>query len=301
MKIVIAGGTGFIGSYLEKEFTRRGDRVFILTRKPEFENHIYWDAKTPGKWVEILENSDVLINLTGKSVDCRYTRRNKELIINSRVDSTKILGKALRSLNHPPKLWINSSTATIYKSNYNEPWNEQGEKGDDFSMGVAKAWEEAFFSEKTGLIRKVALRIAIVLGEEGGAFPKLVSLSKLGLGGKQGTGKQKVSFVHIKDVYRAILFLIKDKALSGVFNLSSPFPVTNEYLMKELRAFTGSPIAINSPAWLLEIASFFMRTESELVLKSRNVVPERLINEGFQFKYPQLSSLIQSFNPSAVK
>lgn len=286
MKIIIAGGTGFLGKSLEKYFTEKGDQVYILTRNPKRENEIYWDAQTIGEWKNSLENADVLINLTGKSVDCRYHEKNKKEIYSSRIDSTKILQKAVDQCSEKPKIWLNASSATIYiHSEKNLNTEENGIIGDDFSMNICKSWEKEFFDVKSEDIRKVALRTSIVLGKNGGAFPKLKMITKLGLGGKQGRGNQMVSWIHIDDFCKAVEWIIQRETISGVVNLTAPAPVSNENMMKKLRNKMKVPFGLNAPVWQLEVASIFLNTETELLLKSRNVYPEKLIKNGFQFIY----------------
>jgi len=193
-KIIIAGGTGFLGKALEKYFTEQGDEVFILTRKPKVNNHLKWDAKTKGTWVNHLNNATALINLIGKSVDCRYTATNKALILNSRIYSTNVLNKVLAELEHPPGVWINAGSATIYDHTYSHLNTEaKGVIGNDFSMDVCKQWEAAFFEHSIPDVRKIVVRTSIVLGNGGGAFPKMKQITQIGLGGKQGNGKQRVS------------------------------------------------------------------------------------------------------------
>lgn len=289
MKIIIAGGKGFLGNALEKYFIEREHIVKILTRNPSRSNEIAWNAKTVSKWVDELENSDVLINLTGKSVDCRYTQKNKTEILNSRIESTQILQKAIDLCKKPPKIWLNSSSATIYIHAENQLMTEEnGIIGDDFSMSVCKNWERVFFEKSNDEIRKVALRTAIVFGNEGGAFPKLKMITKLGLGGKQGRGNQKISWIHIDDFCRAVEFIIQNQQINGVINLSSPNPIDNESFMKSLRSAFGMSFGINSPTFLLEFASIFLQTETELLLKSRNVYPEKLLNSGFKFRFEKV-------------
>ncbi len=194
MKIIIAAGTGFLGKNLEKYFVEKGNQVYILTRNPKRENEIHWDAKMLGEWKNVLENSDVLINLAGKSVDCRYTDKNKKEIYDSRIESTKVLQQAIDQCINKPKIWLNVSSATIYiHSETHLNTEENGIIGDDFSMNICKSWEKEFFKSKTENVRKVALRTSIVLGNNGGAFPKLKMITKFGLGGKQGRGNQNVS------------------------------------------------------------------------------------------------------------
>lgn len=293
MKIIIAAGTGFLGQNLEAYFTAKGDQVYILTRNPKRNNQIYWDAQTVGEWKNILEKADVLINLAGKSVDCRYSEKNKSEILASRINSTKVLQEAIDSCNVRPKIWLNASSATIYvHSEKNMNTEENGVIGDDFSMNICKSWEEEFFKTRNTDIRKVALRTSIVLGNNGGAFPKLKMITKLGLGGKQGRGKQMVSWIHIDDFCRAVDWIIQNKKMDGIINITAPAPLSNEAMMKILRKQLKVPLGLNAQVWQLEIVSIFLKTETELLLKSRNVYPEKLIENGFCFNYPSFSESI---------
>ncbi|PWN72232.1 TIGR01777 family protein [Chryseobacterium phosphatilyticum] len=286
MKIIIAGGTGFLGENLEKYFTEKGNKVDILTRRPKRKNEIYWNAKTTGEWNSILENSDVLINLTGKSVDCRYHDKNKQEIYSSRIDSTRVLQEAIDACHDKPKIWLNASSATIYvHSEKHLNTEENGIIGDDFSMNICKSWEEEFFKIKNENVRKVALRTSIVLGNNGGAFPKLKMITRVGLGGKQGKGNQMVSWVHIDDFCRAVEWIINHKDISGAINITAPEPVSNEIMMRKLRKQFNVSFGLDAPVWQLEIASIFLKTETELLLKSRNVYPQKLLKNGFQFSF----------------
>jgi uncharacterized protein len=289
MKIIIAGGSGFLGKSLEKYFMKNAHEVWIFTRKPKHFNEIYWDATNLGNWTEKLENADVLINMTGKSVDCRYNDANKIEILNSRINSTKILQKAVENCKNPPKTWLNSSSATIYVHAETQLMDEEnGVIGDDFSMNICKSWEKAFFEDKLNRTRKVALRTAIVLGNEGEAIKKLKLITRLGLGGKQGRGNQKMSWIHVNDFCRAVEFAIQNTDIQGVINICSPNPLSNIEFMSELRKALKMPFGIDSPVWLLELASIFIQTETELLLKSRNVYPKRLLEHGFRFDFPTL-------------
>ncbi|MGL6125832.1 TIGR01777 family oxidoreductase [Chryseobacterium artocarpi] len=295
MKIIIAGGTGFLGENLETYFTKKGNQVYILTRKPQRENEIYWDAKTIGDWKNMLEKTDVLINLTGKSVDCRYHDKNKQEIYSSRINSTKILQEAIDQCTEKPKLWLNASSATIYvHSEKHLNTEENGVIGDDFSMNICKSWEAEFFKGKNGKTRKVALRTSIVLGNNGGAFPKLKTITKLGLGGKQGRGNQMISWIHIDDFCNAIDWIIQNETITGPINITAPAPISNEMMMNQLRKAYNVPFGVNAPVWQLEIASIFMKTETELLLKSRNVYPERLMKSGFRFFFPTFDEAIHN-------
>lgn len=295
MKIIIAAGTGFLGRNLERYFIEKGNQVYILTRNPKRKNEVYWDAQTLDKWKDFLEDSDVLINLTGKSVDCRYTDENKKEIYTSRIESTKVLQQAIDNCINKPKVWLNASSATIYvHSEKHLNTEENGIIGDDFSMNICKSWEKEFFKVGHDEVRKVALRTSIVLGKNGGAFPKLLQITKLGLGGKQGKGNQNVSWIHVDDFCRAVEWIIENENISGPINVTAPNPLSNEELMKKLRARLRMPFGMNAPIWQLEIASIFLRTETELLLKSRNVYPEILVKNNFRFSFPDIDVTLQN-------
>ncbi|WP_294298852.1 TIGR01777 family oxidoreductase [uncultured Chryseobacterium sp.] len=294
MTISIAAGTGFLGKNLEQYFTEKGHQIYILTRSPKRRNEFLWDARTLGEWKNLLETTDVLINLAGKSVDCRYTEKSRNEIYHSRIDSTRVLQEAVDQCNHKPKIWLNASSATIYiHSETHLNTEEGGIIGDDFSMNICKSWEQEFFRTNTDNVRKVALRTSIVLGNNGGAFPKLKTLTKFGLGGKQGRGNQKVSWIHIHDFCKAVEFVIAHKNIAGPVNVTAPDPLSNERFMKELRRKMKIPFGLNAPVWQLEIASVVLRTETELLLKSRNVSPDKLLKNGFEFTYPKLETALK--------
>lgn len=295
MKIIIAAGTGFLGKNLEKYFTEKGNEVYIVTRSPKRNNEMYWNAKTLGEWKNILENADILINLAGKSVDCRYTEKNKKEIYSSRIDSTKVLQQAIDDCRNKPKVWLNASSATIYVHSETQlNTEENGIIGDDFSMNICKSWEKEFFKAKTENLRKVALRTSIVLGNNGGAFPKLKMMTKLGLGGKQGRGNQNVSWIHIDDFCKAIQFIIDHENISGKINITAPNPLSNEDFMRKLRQQMKISFGLNASVWQLEIASIFLGTETELLLKSRNVYPDKLMKSGFEFSYLEIDSAFKN-------
>ncbi|MDQ7949903.1 MAG: TIGR01777 family oxidoreductase [Pedobacter sp.] len=281
-KIVIAGGTGFIGKYLSEKFQADGYEVLVISRQPD---HIQWDNEP--EMVEALEQAELLINLAGKSVNCRYDKENKMQILKSRTETTTALGNAILKCKQPPQLWINSSTATIYRHAEDRPMSERnGEIGSGFSVNVAKRWEASFFSFDFPKTRQIALRMAIVLGKGGGVMQPLTNLVRFGLGGKQGSGNQMFSWIHIDDLYQMIIFLQEHKELDGIFNCASPNPVSNQQLMQTFRQVMEMPIGLPAPAWLLSIGAIFIKTETELVLKSRWVIPERLQAQGFNFKFP---------------
>ncbi len=287
-KVVLAGGTGFIGQYLEKQFIRQNYEVIIISRQPQ---HISW---TDTKGINAaVDNAELVINLAGKSVDCRYNEKNKQEIFDSRTETTRILGEAIESVPNPPELWINSSTATIYRHAEDRPMTETtGDIGEGFSVEVAKAWEKSFFDFNLPHTRQAALRIAIVLGKDGGVMTPFKNLVTFGLGGVQGPGTQMFSWVHIDDVYRIMLFIKDRKDLQGVFNCSAPNPISNKHFMAEMREKMNRKIGMPSPRWMLEIGAVVIRTETELILKSRWVIPERLEKEGYQFKYPKIDEAL---------
>lgn len=304
LRIVIPGGSGHVGALLAYHFQQRGHHVTVLTRGPFAAswNTVHWDGEHTGPWVEHLEGADVCINLAGRSVNCRYTPANREEIYRSRIDTTQLLGDVIAGLADPPRVWLNASTATIYRHALDRPMDEYtGELGGDemlsswrrvpetwnFSVRVAKDWETAFFAAVAPRTRKVALRSAIVMSPEpGGAFNMLLNLVRFSLGGAQGNGRQFVSWIHGGDFARAVEFLIYDDEFEGPVNVASPNPLLNREFMATLREAWGMPNGIPAPALLLELAAFFLRTESELVLKSRYVVPARLLRAGFDFEFP---------------
>lgn len=298
-KIVIPGGSGQVGTLLARYFHAQGHAVTVFSRgsKPAPWQVILWDGLTEGPWIDYLEGSDICINLTGRSVNCRYGEANRREIYDSRILSTRLLNRVIASLANPPRLWLNSSTATIYRHSLDRPNGETtgelggGEPGApdtwNFSIRVAKDWEEAFFATSTPRTRKIAMRTAVTFSPDpGGIFAVLSNLVRRGLGGANGNGRQMVSWVHGQDFVRAVEFLIAHEELSSVVNIAAPNPLPNREFMHVLRQVWGIPIGLPAPAWLIEIGCFLMQTESELVLKSRNVIPGRLTAAGFEFLFP---------------
>jgi hypothetical protein len=299
MKIVIPGGTGQVGTLLARAFTNDGHDVVVISRKhrPADWAVVSWDAETLGDWVDEIEGADVVINLAGRSVNCRYNAENCREIMDSRVNSTKIVGEAISKASNPPKVWLQASTATIYSHRFDAPNDEKtgiigGSEPDApekwrFSTEVAKAWEQAANEADTPNTRKVLMRSAIVLGpERGGIFDVLLGLVRRGLGGTAGSGDQYISWVHDQDFVRAVYWLIDHQELSGPVNIASPNPMTNKDFMRILRDAWGASIGLPSTRLMLELAAVFMRTETELILKSRRVVPTKLLESGFGFSFP---------------
>lgn len=300
MQIVIPGGSGQVGGVLSRHFHAKGDKVIVLSRHGYSASWkvVEWDGRSEGAWVAELERSDVCINLAGRSVNCRYNAANRRAIYDSRIQTTQLLNQTIASLREPPRVWINASTATIYRHALDRAMDEaSGELGGNepgapdtwnFSIDVAKGWEQAFFSTPTPRTRKVAIRSAITFSpDRGGVFDVLLGLVRHGLGGTQGSGKQYVSWIHEADFVRAVELLIEREEFSGVVNLASPNPLPNREFMKALREAWGTRVGLPAPAWMLEIGTFLLQSESELVLKSRRVVPGRLLAAGFEFLFPE--------------
>jgi uncharacterized protein len=298
-RIILAGGSGFLGGVLAKHFCASGREVVVLTRTPKSTTNgvleVAWDGETVGDWALELEGATALINLAGVSVNCRYTSRNRRLILDSRVNSTRILGEAIARCKRPPPVWLNSSTATIYKHNFGPAWNESGAIGgtpeakDEFSVEVATAWERVFNEAETPHTRKVALRSAMVLGHgRNSVFPVLCNLVRCGLGGALAGGGQFVSWIHQADYCRAIEWLIAHEEMSGVVNLAAPAPVTNKEMTATLREVWHIQFGLPAPLWMLEMGAFFLRTETELIIKSRRVISTRLPKAGFQYRFVKI-------------
>ncbi len=300
MKIVLPGGSGQVGTLLARAFQKEGHEVVVLSRKPAKMpwRVVLWDARTVGDWAGELDGADAVINLAGRSVNCRYTPENRRLIKASRVLSTQAVGEAIAAAKRPPKVWLQSSTATIYAHRYDAPNDEVtgtlgGAEPDvpdtwRFSIDVAKSWEQAIDDADTPQTRKVKLRSAMVMDPEpGGVFDVLLGLVRHGLGGTEGDGRQYLSWIHGADFVWAIYWIMEREQLEGAINLSSPNPLPNAEFLRVLRQAWGIPAGLPAPEWLLEIGTRLLRTEAELVLKSRRVVPARLLQDGFSFEFPQ--------------
>jgi uncharacterized protein (TIGR01777 family) len=301
MKIVIAGGSGQVGTVLVRAFAGADKEVVLLSRRPVANSlcrSVRWDAKTIGPWAAELEGAGVVINLAGRSVNCRYGNRNRREIVESRVGSVQAIGGAIAQAKRPPRVWLQAATATIYAHRFDAPNDEStGLIGGDeinapetwrFSIDVAKAWESAL-SEFDALptTRKVIMRSAMIMSpDRGGIFATLLGLVRLGLGGRAGDGRQFISWIHEQDFVRIVRRLIADESFSGPVNVCSPGPLPNAEFMRELRRAWGIPIGLPASRWMLEVGTFLMRTETELILKSRRVIPSRLLQNGFEFQFP---------------
>jgi hypothetical protein len=304
MRIVIPGGTGQVGTILCRAFTAAGHEVTLLTRRPPRENqppgrvrHIGWDGRTPGPWFEAIDGSDVVVNLAGRSVSCRYTAENLREMMDSRVRSARVVGEAIAAATSPPPVWLQMSTATIYAHRHDAPndeatgligGTEPGVPGYwAYSVEIAQAWEREQERAETPRTRKVALRAAMVMSpDRGGVFDALLRLARLGLGGPVAGGAQYVSWIHDRDFARAVEFLVETD-LAGPVNLAAPAPLPQRALMRALRAAWGVPVGLPATRWMAELGAFAMRSDTELLLKSRRVVPGRLLDAGFVFDHAE--------------
>lgn len=288
--IVIVGANGFLGRVLSRYFLEKNWSVIGIARTPvgvvDGVDYVQWNGVSLGVWTEALEWVDVLVNLAGRSVNCRYCEKNKKAVLDSRVNTTRLLSEAVAQCENPPQVWLNSSTATIYRhAEDRAQTDEAGEIGTGFSVGIAQAWEQAFFEKEIPAVRKAAIRSAIVMGNEPDTvWTVLQGLASKGLGGKMGSGKQMVSWISDLDFARAVEWLAENDQATGTYNLSAPNPLTNRELMRCVRASVGRQYGLPASKWMLEVGAFFMRTETELILKSRWVLPTRLIAEGFSFE-----------------
>jgi len=299
MRIVIPGGSGQVGTVLARAFHGEGHDVVVLSRRPDVRpwRLVVWNGAALGSWQSEIDGCDVVINLAGRSVNCRYTAANREEILQSRVSSTRVVGQAIARAARPPRVWLQASTATIYAHRYDSPNDEYsgilgGHESNApstwrFSIDVARAWERAFEEAVTDRTRKIALRSAMTLSpDRGGVFDTLLALVRHGLGGSAGDGRQFMSWIHYEDFVAAIRWLIDREDIDGVVNVAAPNPLPNAEFMRVLREACGVRFGLPVNKWMLEVGAVFMRTETELILKSRRVVPCRLVEHGFQFKYP---------------
>jgi uncharacterized protein (TIGR01777 family) len=300
LRIVIPGGNGQVGNVLARHFHGQGHSVTVLSRQPMSApwQVLPWNGRDLGSWAQAVDGADIVINLAGRSVNCRYTPTNRREILESRTLSTRAVGQAIAQAAKPPILWMNASTATIYRHALDRPMDEStGELGGHeagapstwgFSIDVAKSWEREFFAATAPGTRKIALRSAMTMSpDRGGIFDTLLRLVRVGLGGKAASGEQFISWIHETDFVRAIDFLIDHETLEGCINICSPCPLPNQEFMRALRQAWGTRIGLPAKRWMLELGAVCLRTETELILKSRRVVPQRLLDEGFHFNFAE--------------
>ena len=299
MKIVIPGGTGQVGTVLARAFHDDGHDVVVLSRKTSNLpwKIVEWNGRNLGDWASEIDGSDVVINLAGRSVNCRYHEANRRQMMDSRIDSTRVVGEAIRAASKPPKVWLQASTATIYAHRFDAPNDDVtgiigGHEPDapdtwNFSIDVATAWERVTNEADTPRTRKVLMRSAMIMSpDRGGIFDTMLTLVRLGLGGTAADGKQYISWIHDLDFIRSVYWLIEHEELSGPINLSAPNPLPNKEFMRIVRKAWGTRIGLPASEWMLELGAFLMRSETELILKSRRVVPKLLTDSGFQFEFP---------------
>ncbi|GAA4136647.1 TIGR01777 family oxidoreductase [Streptomyces tunisiensis] len=293
MKIVLPGGTGQVGTILDRALSAAGHEVVVLTRRPRRPQDVAWDRATPGPWTEAVDGADVVVNLAGRSVSCRYTPENLRAMMDSRVGSARAVGEAIAAARRPPKVWLQMSTATIYAHRFDAANDEATgviggtESGVPdywaYSVEIAKNWERAQEEAATPGTRKVALRAAMVMSpDRGGVFDMLSWLARLGLGGPVAGGGQYVSWIHDEDFVRAVEFLIAREDVEGAVNLAAPCPLPQREFMRVLRRAWGMPVGLPASRWMAEVGAFVLRSDTELLLKSRRVVPGRLGDAGFE-------------------
>jgi uncharacterized protein (TIGR01777 family) len=305
MKIVIPGGTGQVGEILARSLRARGDEVVVLSRGATAEARtVEWDGRTLGPWAAEIDGADIVINLAGRSVNCRYTDANIRAMMDSRVDSTRAVGLAIGQASRPPAIWLQMSTATIYAHRFDAPNDEDtgrigGDEPDapDYwkrSIDIARAWERTQEEAYTPHTRKVAMRTAMVMSpDRGGIFDVLLALTRAGLGGAIAGGNQFVSWIHDRDFVRAVELLIARDDLAGPVNLAAPNPIPQRAFMAAIRAGWGRRLGLPATRWMAEVGAFFLRTDTELALKSRRVVPKRLLEAGFAFEFPEWESAVR--------
>ncbi|MDB4983233.1 MAG: Cell division inhibitor [Myxococcales bacterium] len=290
-KVILAGGSGFLGRALARALMEQGYEPIVLTRKPSDPHDVLWDGRTLGPWVRELEGAHALVNLTGRSVDCRYTARNRQEILESRIRSVEVLGAAIGDLRRPPRSWIQAGSLAVFGDRGDDSADETAQPGKGFSVEVCRRWESAFAAQRLLPTRKVFLRMSFVLGREGGALPTLARFSRQFVG-RIGSGRQFVSWVHVEDVNRIVLWAIERESVLGTYNATAPNAVRNEELMTALRVVQGRRLAFPLPNWAVRIGSLLLGTEPELILGGRRGVPSRLLAEGFRFQFPELSTAL---------
>ncbi len=305
--MILAGGSGFLGQDLARVLLAKGCEVVVLTRRPGAGGEtgknetrdlgsyreVEWDGRTVGAWAGLLDGARAVVNLAGRSVNCRHTPQNRREIVDSRVDSVKVIGAAIRKCARPPEAWVQASTLAIYGDLADQWCEEDSPSGTGFPAEVTIAWEKALAEEQTPGTRKVALRIGFVLGRDGGALKVLAKLARLGLGGTTGSGRQYISWIHLDDMSRMFVEAIERGDWEGPFNATGPEPVTNQEFMRELRRAVNRPWSPPAPAWAVRVGAWFMGTEGDLALTGRRCAPRRAMEMGFEFRFPGLRGALE--------
>jgi len=301
-RIVLAGGSGFIGAALARRFRERGLEVVVLTRsaprrRGDGVREVQWDGRSLGDWAREIEGAHAVINLAGATINCVHTPANRQRILASRLDSVRALGAAVRAASRPPAVWVQTSAVGIY-GNTERRCDEQAPTGTGFLAEVGVQWEATFAAECPAGVRGAVLRVGVVLGRKGGAFPPLRALAAWFLGGRAGEGRQGLSWILQDDLEEIFLRAAGDDAMRGAYNACAPEPASNEEFMRTLRAVLGRPWAPPAPAWALRIAArLVMKTDPALVLEGQYAVPARLLTEGFRFKAPRLVTALTALAP----
>ena len=309
-KVVLPGGSGYIGRHLSRHFVAKGYDVVVLSRSEgelsDCLRYVWWDGANLDAWANEIDGADVVINLSGRSINCRYTKKNRQQIYDSRENSTQVVGEAITQAKEPPRVWLNASAATIYRHSLDRDMDEAtgelqyvepGRPKDkwEFSVDVVNRWEEALFNADTSSTRRIAMRLSMVFGTgSGGVFEAFRKITRLGLSGTQGSGNQFVSWLHIEDFLRMVDWSIENENIKGPINMCAPNPLPNREFLTGLRNACGVKLGLPAASWMLEIGAFFMRTETELLLKSRRVVPGKLLESGFKFNHPKWPEAAQS-------
>ena len=294
-RIVLAGGSGFLGRALAEDLTRDGYQVVVLTRRPRANagvRQVAWDGRNAGEWARELEGAEAVVNLAGRSVNCLYTRRNRREILSSRLRSVRALGRAIEKCERPPKVFVQAASLAFHGDAGPRVLDETAAAGKGFSADVCARWERAFDSLALPRTRKVLLRVGFVLGRSGGALQTLSRLARIGLGGTVGEGRQYVSWIHLRDFVRVVRWSIEREEAAGTYNATGPWPVTNAEFMCELRCAMHKRWAPRVPAWAVRLGAFLMGTEGELALAGRRCLPERLISQHFKFLYTNLETAL---------
>ena len=294
-RLVLAGGSGFLGQCLAREYLDAGGEVDVLTRTPDAKilgRPVAWDGATVGDWARVLEGATAVVNFTGKSVNCRYTSANSRAILESRLRPVESLGAALTACSKPPPVWVQAASLAIYGNPGATICDETAPPGSGFSVEVCQRWEEAFNGCEVSSTRKVLHRIGFVLGAGGGALEPLARLAHLGLGGPAGSGRQYIPWLHVADLNRILMWSIDSRDAGGTYNATGPTPVTNSEFMATLRRAVGRPWSPPVPAWMVRIGAWAIQTEPELILTGRRCVPRRLLEQRFTFRFPALDAAL---------
>ena len=301
LRVIVAGGSGFIGNAVVNHLSERENEVIVLTRRPRVRvdgiREVAWDGKSLGNWEQFVDGADVVINLAGKNINCVFNAANRRLIVESRVNSVRAIAEAVRKAARPPRVWIQASAIGYY----GETWaaaDESTANGNGFLAETCRAWEEAMQPDSVPAVRCVTLRFGVVLGRNGGALKPLLRLTRCFFGGAAGNGRQYISWVHLSDLVQVTTQAMEHESWRGVFNVTSPHPVTNAQFMRELRLLLDRPWSPPAPAWAVRLFAPLMATDPSLALESQRVLPRRLLVSGFQFGFPELrSALLDILSP----